>query len=1114
MVDYSNYPTLRKGSQGSYVKTLQNRVGFLTEDGIFGDDTETVLKIYQQYNGLDVDGICGKETWAILQEQANTRLNITTSHPTLKIGSVSNDVKTVQDILRMNVSGTYDIATYKTVIKFQIEKELNLIDGWVGPETWNALEKITNEDSSNNNSGNGSGSSSGSGSGSSNSNSGSSSDSSNGNSDNSNNKSSDSNSDGGDSDEDKTDDGDGTYIKKPIRKAIKTMARVAQIANAVSQIPQPKDFALMITSDVIYMSGKVQELTENLRELLDAYTDIPFDYLEYQLNGVMNTATGILDRVDSYATTNINEAMKFAENTVNMPTALVNTSINMYYTTSQTVLSITKNTSALANIIEGDTESASEIRADLKDSIEILKNKNISAQENNPLTKVADAIDQKRRNTVGYVDSTIDQAKSSINRQYQQIQDWINKIKENVDEFSKSVDTCFGVSTTGDSAAVANLKKLASLKDGAGDDEFDKLATTLVSESAKVTDSIIENFSIGKFVTACGGMTASILLVQTGLDRLPPISTEKIMSSINGIERKLVNSSVDFDDLVQYSPEAYKKYQEQFEEELKVQRNKIREKMSNKQKKLSLLNELKANNRARKEYLKKLKNGDYSGQSSDELKSGIKQIRKKRKEARKGKRAKKLKDTILAQLKKFYEELKSLVNGVKEKWTSMMNNYKNSVKEIKKYFSKKGAGGNEAIERICDDIEQNYCDIVKLCKEDLPIQMAQVSVNVTLPRALGMCSPNFTQHMVQWFADIKIIIKFIMDLIKYVMNIINDINKLVAIILNGINNFNEIFAQLMKLLSLDWLLNLIEKIQNNFGKVIATTADLLENTLEPVYFEDTDDYEEMMDAIDNLLELELPEGQTTKSYVQTIYSYVAGNSKLSNSLSSALTYDLARDIYNQTESEGIEDKIEKLEDTLDEMGKTIVAYRSVVFKRDENNNYIYSDSTENKAANNYLSRSSISEPKIKGYLYYHPDLYHFDVSCFGGGFLGGLFAKARRRRKSRYIKKAAKMSNRERGGVYMLKHKSKLFKNRKTNKNVSAWDAFYWYMVTTEDIDVDFLGTDNTETNISKVVFNTKTGSVVLVDLGNGNTQKVFVENANVKSGDYVNYNGKKYKIL
>ena len=55
--------TLRKGSKGEAVKQLQQflKIG---ADGHFGPGTENAVKVWQRKNGLQMDGIVGKRTWA------------------------------------------------------------------------------------------------------------------------------------------------------------------------------------------------------------------------------------------------------------------------------------------------------------------------------------------------------------------------------------------------------------------------------------------------------------------------------------------------------------------------------------------------------------------------------------------------------------------------------------------------------------------------------------------------------------------------------------------------------------------------------------------------------------------------------------------------------------------------------------------------------------------------------------------------------------------------------------------------------------------------------------------------------------------------------------------
>lgn len=58
-------PTLRRGSRGSDVVTLQKRLG-VGADGIFGPGTQSAVIAYQSSHGLTPDGVVGPKTWGSL----------------------------------------------------------------------------------------------------------------------------------------------------------------------------------------------------------------------------------------------------------------------------------------------------------------------------------------------------------------------------------------------------------------------------------------------------------------------------------------------------------------------------------------------------------------------------------------------------------------------------------------------------------------------------------------------------------------------------------------------------------------------------------------------------------------------------------------------------------------------------------------------------------------------------------------------------------------------------------------------------------------------------------------------------------------------------------------
>ena len=139
--DLNNYPTLRVGSRGNFVRILQYLLNYfganLSVDGVFGIGTQRAVQDFQRRNKLTADGIVGRNTWSKL-------LNLNPSSEVLKRGDKSSAVTFVQRILLSylypitNIDGDFGPETERAVRAFQSENNLG-VDGIVGRNTWQAL---------------------------------------------------------------------------------------------------------------------------------------------------------------------------------------------------------------------------------------------------------------------------------------------------------------------------------------------------------------------------------------------------------------------------------------------------------------------------------------------------------------------------------------------------------------------------------------------------------------------------------------------------------------------------------------------------------------------------------------------------------------------------------------------------------------------------------------------------------------------------------------------------------------------------------------------------------------------------------------------------------------
>ena len=173
----ASYPgvPLRRGAFGEDVRTLQNQLNRIGKNfpaiprvgvnGAFNAETEEAVRTFQRIFNLTPDGVVGKATWYKIKELYNgvKRLSDITSegltisevqrvYPrVLQLGDSGLGVRTVQYYLAflgyiwtqltpIAITGNFDEATRNAVLTFQQRSGL-AVDGVVGSETWNALQR-------------------------------------------------------------------------------------------------------------------------------------------------------------------------------------------------------------------------------------------------------------------------------------------------------------------------------------------------------------------------------------------------------------------------------------------------------------------------------------------------------------------------------------------------------------------------------------------------------------------------------------------------------------------------------------------------------------------------------------------------------------------------------------------------------------------------------------------------------------------------------------------------------------------------------------------------------------------------------------------------------------
>ena len=924
------------------------------------------------------------------------------------------------------------------------------------------------------------------------------------------------------------------------RKAIKKMAQISQVARALSLMPKGDEFALRLIGDLVVVAKRVNSISTRMNDILDRYSSIPSEFLLRGFDEVLHS----IDNVNDYAKFAISETANVMSSTVTSGEEMLEAIGNATSAVTSAVLqvgggltygAVATSANLRLSLVGDGTRSIHGIREDAakkvtkdvisgeisienrdaeftkitrdsvslsdtatnairdwtktttKTSVEKVDEFFDNANEKIGFDDAQEWISETKDAADGYVDVGVNYLTENVEKAKNKVEDAIELARKEVDKIVKDVDNFLGFGMEDDGFSLIS-NHVGDTAREMGTETFDA-----VGELSDEVTKFISNFSIGKVVTALGGIVVGAGAATLAMDLLPSIDVDRMLKDIvGGVDTYRVDKMTELyhnkyyenapdllevpdvpwllskDDLEKYNADGYEKYLEEFGDELDKERESIATKMAN------------ATTRAERAAIRK-----ENRELMKENKSALKAMRKVRRDAIKAKQIEKYKGFLKIELDYLKRECLNIKYTLKNDWDLMMGQYKAAVLEIKRFFTDDGSGGSETIDRCCDRINEDAEKITEMCKS-ITVELTSAIAMIPTPYAVGTCVDMPVHKILAFFKDIKIIITFIRDLIRLGIDIISQLTILAKIVANGFQSLADILQTLKDLIGVDKILNLIDFLIALFRPKMVDAKILLENSISPVFYNETEDYENRVAALEAMLEDDKDGGNVEKFNV-TDDEYAKKKDWEKNGFEKKQYGGKCSD----------DDEIEETLEALELKGDVeIVAYRSPIL---------------NDGGDDFA-----------GWIFYHAHAY--DHMKDG-------WTDRKKRRRDKVIKKAS-AKNKMRGGklvggVAQLKRNNKFGKyvDGKYKKNsVSGFDAYYWYTKWTNDptdCEPDFNNgyaydsegnlvlTDQVNRNVVSPIQTTQNGS--LVELSDGS--RVFVEGQIVQSGDFVNVNGVKYRV-